>query len=318
MIVPVYNVEQYLPRCLDSLLSQTWKNLELIVVNDGSSDDSWAVMQDYAQRDMRVRIFRKENAGVSAARNFGLERVKGEYIAFVDSDDYVEPQYLEWLYGALERGGTKLSVCDVKSERNDSAQVVFSASLPTEMPEPIIVTLEKFSYQNRHSCVQIWRSLYYRELLETLRFDLSLSIGEDTLFWTQAFLTAGKMAFVEAPLYHYVYRRGSATRQKFSRAKWYSEVIAWTRIIEMTAKYPSMEESARSRKAMACSNVYFHMAKSEYRDDMLKKEMIQTARHCGVAALKVPRRYRKERIKVLLLLFCPELAWKIWQRWKSE
>lgn len=101
VIVPVYKVEKYLPACLDSLLAQTYRNFELIVVNDGSPDSCWQIMQRYAAQDARVRIFNKENGGVSSARNFGLDVARGEYIGFVDSDDLVLPQYLEWLYDAL-------------------------------------------------------------------------------------------------------------------------------------------------------------------------------------------------------------------------
>ena len=101
VIVPVYKVEKYLPACLDSLLAQTYQNFELLLVDDGSPDKCWKILQQYAAQDARVCIFRKENGGVSSARNFGLEQARGEYICFVDSDDLVLPQYLEWLYDAL-------------------------------------------------------------------------------------------------------------------------------------------------------------------------------------------------------------------------
>ena len=91
VIVPVYDVGKYLSKCLDSLLAQTWRNLEIIVVDDGSPDGSWDIMQDYAARDSRVRIFRKKNGGVSAARNFGMDAAEGEYLGFVDPDDWCRP-----------------------------------------------------------------------------------------------------------------------------------------------------------------------------------------------------------------------------------
>ena len=94
VIVPVYKVEKYLPACLDSLLAQTYQNFELLLVDDGSPDKCWEILQQYAAQDARVCIFRKENGGVSSARNFGLEQARGEYICFVDSDDLVLPQYL--------------------------------------------------------------------------------------------------------------------------------------------------------------------------------------------------------------------------------
>ena len=117
VIVPVYKVEKYLPACLDSLLAQTYRNFELIVVNDGSPDNCWQIMQRYAAQDARVRIFNKENGGVSSARNFGLDVARGEYIGFVDSDDFVLPQYLEWLYDALCSCGTRMAMCRYRSIR---------------------------------------------------------------------------------------------------------------------------------------------------------------------------------------------------------
>ena len=102
VIVPVYDVGKYLSKCLDSLLAQTWRNLEIIVVDDGSPDGSWDIMQDYAARDSRVRIFRKKNGGVSAARNFGMDAAEGEYLGFVDPDDWVSPHYLEWMAEAMQ------------------------------------------------------------------------------------------------------------------------------------------------------------------------------------------------------------------------
>lgn len=106
VVVPVYNVEKYLPKCLDSLLAQTWQELEIIVVDDGSPDNSWDIMQEYARRDSRVRLIRQKNGGLSAARNAGVEAARGEWIGFLDSDDYVAPEMYERLYcAAVEPGG---------------------------------------------------------------------------------------------------------------------------------------------------------------------------------------------------------------------
>ena len=141
VIVPVYKVEKYLPACLDSLLAQTYRNFELIVVNDGSPDDCWQIMQRYAAQDARVRIFNKENGGVSSARNFGLDVARGEYIGFVDSDDLVLPQYLEWLYDALCSCGTRMSMCRYRGiQENQSLWTV------TECPAPQRITAENYSW----------------------------------------------------------------------------------------------------------------------------------------------------------------------------
>ena len=111
VVVPVYNVEKYLPKCLDSLLAQSWQELEIIVVDDGSPDNSWDIMQEYARRDSRVRPIRQKNGGLSAARNAGVEAARGEWIGFLDSDDYVAPEMYERLYRAAAEQGAQMAVC---------------------------------------------------------------------------------------------------------------------------------------------------------------------------------------------------------------
>ena len=104
VIVPVYNTELYLHRCIDSILSQTFTDFELLLINDGSTDRSGEICDEYAGKDKRVRVFHKENGGVSSARNIGLDEARGEWIAFVDSDDWVSPKLLEILHGEAEKG----------------------------------------------------------------------------------------------------------------------------------------------------------------------------------------------------------------------
>lgn len=105
VIVPVYNVEKELPRCIESLLTQTYSNFELLLINDGSSDGSPEIMERYAEKDPRIRTLHKKNGGVSSARNRGLEQAKGEYVCFVDADDVVASCYLEWLAGQYKKAG---------------------------------------------------------------------------------------------------------------------------------------------------------------------------------------------------------------------
>ena len=207
VIVPVYKVEKYLPACLDSLLAQTYRNFELIVVNDGSPDSCWQIMQRYAAQDARVRIFNKENGGVSSARNFGLDVARGEYIGFVDSDDLVLPQYLEWLYDALCSCGTRMSMCRYRGiQENQSLWTV------TECPAPQRITAENYSWMREWSGGHCWRMLTHREILRDIRFDPALLYGEDTLFFVMEFLKAGSLAFLNCPLYAYLERPALCSR----------------------------------------------------------------------------------------------------------
>lgn len=134
VIVPVYNVEKYLPKCLDSLLAQTWQELEIIVVDDGSPDNSWDIMQEYARRDSRVRLIRQKNGGLSAARNAGVEAARGEWIGFLDSDDYVAPEMYERLYRAAVEQGAQMAVCS------------FTYVHRTESPSPALLPSRRMKF----------------------------------------------------------------------------------------------------------------------------------------------------------------------------
>lgn len=115
IIVPIYNKEDYLPQCLDSIINQSYTNFEVLLVNDGSTDSSGIICQEYAERDSRFRYIEKENGGVSSARNLGLERSEGAYITFIDSDDWVEFNYLEVLYNALRENNADVAISSYKS-----------------------------------------------------------------------------------------------------------------------------------------------------------------------------------------------------------
>ena len=120
VIIPIYNMEAYLARCLDSVLNNTYRNLEIICVDDGSTDGSAEILRAYAEKDSRIVPIFKENGGVSSARNAGLDRMTGEYVTFVDPDDFVHPQYVELLYRALKESGTEIAICGFETVADEN------------------------------------------------------------------------------------------------------------------------------------------------------------------------------------------------------
>ena len=127
IIVPIYNVENYLRQCLDSIVSQTYQNFECLLINDGSSDNSADICREYIEKDSRFRYFEKENVGVSSARNLGIERSKGQYITFIDSDDWVDSEYLEVLYRALIEEKADIAITTYKQfNMDDNCYYVYS------------------------------------------------------------------------------------------------------------------------------------------------------------------------------------------------
>ena len=213
VIVPVYNVEKFLPRCLESLLGQTLLEIEILCVDDASADGSAAVVREFAERDSRVRLLRQEHKGVSAARNLGLEAARGEFVAFVDADDWVESNMLEALVSRAE--GCDVVVC--------SAQVHYEDDSRRESLERALIVENGLwsgggslweCLERKGSWPFVWNKLYRRGLLmeQYLRFSTELSLGEDGAFLVLLWQYATKIAYVEKKLYHYRYlRKSSAT-----------------------------------------------------------------------------------------------------------
>ena len=139
VIVPVFMVERYLDRCIQSIVNQTYSNLEIILIDDGSMDQCPQICDKWVEKDSRIIVIHKDNGGVSRARNTGMEKAKGSYIVFVDSDDYLEPLYIEYLYRALCDTGADISECRYRWYPNHSKKTV----VQTEMSQPVIQTAEE-------------------------------------------------------------------------------------------------------------------------------------------------------------------------------
>ena len=215
IIVPVYNCAGFLPRCVDSLLSQTYSSLEIILVDDGSTDDTSSVCDSLAESDSRIQVLHKTNGGVSSARNAGIEAAKGEYITFTDADDYVNPDHIECLIKLMERHHCDVSVCSYISEEEDkcSEQSCCNGS-------------ENEKCYDRNSAVcellaggavggYVWNKLYRRELLEGVEFRRDRKILEDLLFNFEVFGRVNRMVFCPAASYHYIQRGQSAMHRAF-------------------------------------------------------------------------------------------------------
>ena len=313
VIVPVYNVENYLPACLDSLLAQTWKNFEVIAINDGSPDNCGKILEEYARRDVRVQVFLKENGGVSAARNFGMEKAAGTYIAFVDPDDLVYPCYLEWMYEAAVEKQVRMVQCDFC----DLPEDVTIEQMPQPSKPPVCQTFtrEEFSFSGsrpngRGNC---WLGLYHRSIVENLRFDEALHAGEDVLFVTQAKLAAGSIAVMDSKLYGYRQAENSQYRSEY-KPQQYTEVEAWEKINKLVqSESENMRQLSEEYLLIACAHVYYRMQNSPYADIKLLKNVRKTAQKHKAAAWRIPNYKLREKGKVLMLIYIPYLGIVLWK-----
>lgn len=212
VIVPVYNAEPFLPRCLESLIHQTYRNLEIICVNDGSTDGSAAILDEYAAKDSRIKVIHQKNAGVSVARNQGLDAATGEFLTFVDADDWVEPDAYEKAAAAMSDDVDLVSVGTQVDGAIDSVYrdiLVRHLTMQARCREPLTPELQV------ELGGEIWNKVYRRKLLEAgnVRFPVGQAYGEDKVFYFSYASQAKAVSSLPDSLYHYCLRENSAMSQ---------------------------------------------------------------------------------------------------------
>lgn len=209
VIVPIFNSALWLRRCLSSIQNNTYRNLEIICVDDGSTDESPAILREHAAQDARIILLEQENSGVGVARNAGLEAANGEYIFFMDSDDWLHSRFFEILQHTLEETGACMAVCDYL-ETEATEQEEYAVNTPAVKTLP---TLTCFS--DRKLKIHVWDRLYRRSSIGAVRFCTERNCAEDYLF-NAAVLSAhpeATVTYVQAPLYYYFQRQGSLAGQ---------------------------------------------------------------------------------------------------------
>lgn len=204
IIVPVYNVEKYLKRNLDSLVNQTYKNIEIIVVNDETPDNSEKIIKQYEKKYKKlIKYYKKKNGGLSDARNYGLKYAKGKYVAFVDSDDYVEKDYISELYKKAIEDDCDITVCDIYDEyENTGRKEIYNNYIPQKTTN---ILEEKRLLLNRFAA---WNKLYKISVFGDLKFEKG-KIYEDLRLIPKLYINSNKIGYVNKPLYHYIIREGS-------------------------------------------------------------------------------------------------------------
>ena len=217
IIVPVYNVEPYLKKCLNSLLAQTYRDLEIILVDDGSPDICGQICDDYASRDSRIRVIHKTNGGLSDARNAGLEIATGDYIGFVDSDDWIEPDMFEYLLDGLLKTNSNISICNVINSE-DRRAVIKKTPYKVYSREEALYELLSDRMEN-----YAWNKLYARSLWNDVRYPKGRNF-EDVLTIYKTFMRADKIVQLPDAKYNYRIRSNSisGTRDFANRIQIYT------------------------------------------------------------------------------------------------
>lgn len=258
ILIPVYNVERYLPQCLDSILQQSYKDLQVVLVDDGSKDGSWTVMQEYAARDSRIEIYHQENQGVSAARNALLDKVAGDYVLFVDSDDWIEPETVEYLVAKAESCNADIVKCNMvinDTEVNKAPYNEVAWNQETAIENFLMHTVFRGSL-----CDKLVRASLYKDI----RFDNKISYGEDALAVWHALQKTNNVVMTDRQLYHYRMNNTSISHQTFGDKKLTGH-LTWSIITEETSQWwPQYLHIAQARWGMEDMYLLRQAAQSNY------------------------------------------------------
>lgn len=219
IFVPVYNVEKYVEKCIQSLINQSYKNIEIILVDDGSNDRSNKIIDEYAKVDSRILTIHQKNKGVSAARNAGLKVATGEYVGFVDPDDYVDYQMYETMLKKIELNMSDLAVCGFSkvTELSDKEEIF---EIKDELLSPKKCVEDLFDFRGGYAIKpSVWNKLFRRDKIGDLKFDENIGISEDLKFVVQYILKCNSIVYVKQAFYKNLQRDGSITRSKGKAAQ---------------------------------------------------------------------------------------------------
>ena len=258
VIIPVYKVEKYLNKCIDSVLNQTYDNLEIILVDDGSPDNCGRICDEYAQKDSLIKVIHQENAGLPAARNAGIDVATGEYITFVDSDDYIHPEMVEILYSNLVLTDVDISVCgfisfnegeepEVKKRKTNELVVL------TRDDIPLIPQLSPY-ISLASACCKLYKAI----LFEKIRFDSRLIKVEDLDFSLRMYVNIDKMCFDVQPMYYYLLRKDSIIHERGYPIEY--AIQAYNNVIDYYKSIDANEELLKfvvNHKINTISDMYY-------------------------------------------------------------
>ena len=252
IVLPVYNAEEYLKKSIESILHQTYPAWELIIIDNGSEDDSYRICQEYAKNEERILVLHQyQNKGVSAARNLGVEKATGDYITFLDADDWVAEDYLEMLMKTAKNTQADMLVCQYKNvyEADRNAESATSVDEKTEPQRFATKVYNKDDYVSQcllEGYTHCWGVLYKLSLLEGIRFPARVTIGEDVLFLIDAILQAEKIVVTEYDGYRYYINENGAMNRKFTPS-YMDQILCWQKAKEkLLDEYPSIENKINS------------------------------------------------------------------------
>lgn len=296
ILVPVYNAAPFLKECVSSLVGQTYKDLQIVMIDDGSTDDSWDIMKQMAHEDKRIEVYSKPNAGVASTRNQLLGKVRGEWVLFVDSDDWIDLDTVEVLLKAQAEGDVDI-VAYKKNGRSSGHKTYYNQE------QAIRHFLEHTSFRG-----SLWDKLIRSSLFDKLQFDENVSYGEDALMVWNVLQRVKSVLILDNALYHYRVNMNSLSRQSFNGKK-FTEHIVWDSICEDTDEmWPQYSDIAHARFACEMTQVLKSAAAADYRHDSSISLLQEEVRRDGRLISRTGISSRKMSMFAWLVSHCYWLA----------
>lgn len=272
ILVPVYNTSKYLRQCLDSITAQTYQNLQVVLVDDGSTDDSLSICEEYAGKYSYIEVHHQANAGVAAARNKLLSYIAGDYVLFVDSDDWIEPQTVEYLVAEARYSQVDIVTCSAII--NDGPITVKEIQKEEWSQERTVLEFLRHVIFNG----SLWNKLIKAERIKGIQFAKEISYGEDALFIWQVLQRVQKVLITNRQLYHYRMNEDSISHQTFGPKKMTGHIV-WEQINSVTEQlWPQYLEIARAGLAISDMWLLYFAAQNNYRYDSFIGAFQQTVR----------------------------------------
>lgn len=266
VIVPVYRIEKYISRCINSILNQTYKNLEIILVNDGSPDNCGIICEKYANKDKRIKVIHKENGGLSDARNEGLRTFQGIYVTFVDGDDWISKFYIENLYNAIRSSEADLAISNFENVKKNCK--IKKSPINTLLNMQVVTVEDCFKklLNQRGVETSAWGKMYRKNIIKDLQYPVG-KLYEDIPVTTQAISRCSKIVIIDNIDYYYFQRNDSIQYEKFKIEK--MDAIYHMKDLNQYIKvqYPNLCPDADSRYFCTLCNVFFQITSSEYKKE---------------------------------------------------
>lgn len=309
VIVPIYNVEQYLDKCVDSILNQTYKNIEVILVDDGSPDNCGRMCDNYSKKDSRIKVIHKGNGGLSDARNVGIDNANGKYICFVDSDDYIENRYIELLYKSIKENNVDIAQCGIKKISDDEILIenIGYKNSGVKKSKKMLEDLYTTNWEN----IVVWNKMYLRELFNNVRFPKG-KIHEDEYTTYKILYKTENVAILNEFLYNYRQNVYSITGKKFNMKR--------LNILEgLKERVNFFEANNEKNLYMLSLKLYIEKLRECYSDvkmnindsENIQQKIIREHNEYSKYLFKLKNISLKSRIKTIIFFISPSIFYKL-------